>query len=355
MPTLTSGADPQLTWPHASRGPGEAAHVRSGPDTAAKHRKPLPRCQAVLAQRSRAAPYPLIYRQGRLATVRTPAIKTARRTPRLSSPGSLSSLYHTPVNPAQVKPLTFPHPQAQRTSSFPSPAKVSHLIRSARTEAYITVLNDQHDDARAMNRSILLALLLVACTAPAAVLASKTCRGVCSGGADVVLCKGGCGVTKGLCKAQDGLCVAGCSAVIFKKPRRRCLGRCRRKTVEPCKRALVNRCRSRCERRIVGPCERRCKSALPKVCRTIMGAVPRNVLIQAARSKGACTSSSIVVGAVASASAPLIGLSVGPKGAVAGAVVGGAISGLYPEACKAVRDAKTDSEFKSKVCTRMGF
>lgn len=205
-------------------------------------------------------------------------------------------------------------------------------------------------------RALQMAVLMLAvCMSPRAVLANKTCRGVCSGGADVVLCRGGCGVTTGLCKAQDGLCVAGCAFVIFKKPRRRCVSRCRRKTVEPCKRALVNKCRSRCERVIVRPCESACKSALPRVCRTIMGAVPRNVLIEAARKKSACRSSSIVVGSVASASGPLIGLTVGPKGAVAGAVVGGAISGLYPEACNAVRDAKTDSEFKDKVCRKMGF
>lgn len=201
-----------------------------------------------------------------------------------------------------------------------------------------------------------LAVLLVAlaCT-PSQIAASKTCRGVCSGATDAVLCTGGCAVTTGLCKANDGVCKAACAFAFGKRRRRKCMRNCRRKAVDRCKRRLVSRCKDKCRRTIVSPCERGCRSALPKVCRGIMSAVPRNVLIEAARSKAACKTSHAVVTSLAAGVGPTIGLTVGPKGAIAGAVVAGSISASYLPACNAIRDAKTDKDFKNRVCKHMGF
>ena len=256
-----------------------------------------------------------------------------------------------PIKYSRISPTITSH---QLTEPSTLPSINSHKIRVLNTYAH-TAHSISTTLPCIMSSSVFAILLLALVCTPYRVAASKTCRSVCSGATDAVLCTGGCAVTTGVCKANDVACKAACAFAFGKRRRRKCMRNCRRKTVDKCKRRLVSQCKEKCRRTVVAPCERGCRSALPKVCRAIMSAVPRNVLIDAANSKAACRTSHAVVTSIAAGVGPTVGLTVGPKGAIAGAVVAGSVSASYLPACNAVRDAKTDRQFKDRVCKHMGF
>jgi len=207
--------------------------------------------------------------------------------------------------------------------------------------------------------TIAFLLVFAVYLAPQWVHASKTCRGFCDDAAGTILCKGGCGITKGLCKAQNAACVAGCAFAIVRKARRKCLRRCRRDTVEPCVRKIVDNCKSKCVDKVVKPCERRCTSALPEVCRKIMAKVPRDQLVKASKEKRACLGVSAVVGFTATQAGLATGLAVtggNPAGGFAGGVLGVVMGRSFGEACKALSgQGLTNSEFENQACRKMGF